>query len=236
MIALILNSGLGHRMGDLTKSHPKCMTEICENETILSRQLKLLLNNGVYNVIVTTGYFDEKLMEYCKSLNLPINICFVKNPLYDKTNYIYSIYCARKYLIDDILLLHGDLVFEDSVINEIINDKNSCMKTSSTLALPDKDFKAMVKDGRIYKIGVNVFDSAVEAQALYKINKKDWLLWLDEISKFCENGNVNVYAEDAFNAISDKCEIYSHDVKERLCTEVDTPEDLKKVKEKLINE
>ena len=40
MKALILNSGLGHRMGVLTSEHPKCMTEISCTETILSRQLK----------------------------------------------------------------------------------------------------------------------------------------------------------------------------------------------------
>lgn len=41
MKALILNSGLGHRMGVLTSEHPKCMTEVSATDTILSRQLKL---------------------------------------------------------------------------------------------------------------------------------------------------------------------------------------------------
>ena len=42
MKVLILNSGLGYRMGVLTKEHPKCMTDISEKETILSRQLRIL--------------------------------------------------------------------------------------------------------------------------------------------------------------------------------------------------
>ena len=42
MKALILNSGTGSRMGDLTRTHPKCMTEIGGGETILSRQLTLI--------------------------------------------------------------------------------------------------------------------------------------------------------------------------------------------------
>ena len=40
MKALILNSGMGSRMGALTSEHPKCMTEVRPNETIISRQLK----------------------------------------------------------------------------------------------------------------------------------------------------------------------------------------------------
>ena len=42
MKALILNSGLGSRMGVLTKDHPKCMSEFFSNKIILSHQLKLL--------------------------------------------------------------------------------------------------------------------------------------------------------------------------------------------------
>lgn len=236
MKALILNSGLGHRMGDITKTHPKCMTKIDKNETILSRQLKLLLKFGIKEVVITTGYFNEVLVSYCRSLNYPIHYNFVNNPLYESTNYIYSIYCARNEIQDDIILMHGDLVFDESVLREVINSSKSCMKVSSTIALPDKDFKAVVKDGRVLKVGIEYFDSAMEAQALYKLNKKDWEIWLKEIISFCKNGNTRVYAENAFNQVSCKCEIYALDVKNRLCTEIDTPDDLAKVKEMLKND
>jgi len=149
MKALILNSGLGHRMGVLTSEHPKCMTEISKTETILSRQLKLLADAGIREVVMTTGYFDDVLVNYCNSLKLDLHITFVKNPVYDQTNYIYSIYCAREFLDDDIVMLHGDLVFEASVLEDIVNNVDSCMTISSTLPLPDKDFKAVVKDGEV---------------------------------------------------------------------------------------
>ena len=111
MKAVILNSGLGHRMGMLTSEQPKCMTNISGNETILSRQLKLIVSAGINEVVMTTGYFDEILIKYCKSLNLNIHIEFVNNPVYDVTNYIYSIYCAKEYVQnEDIVLMHGDLV------------------------------------------------------------------------------------------------------------------------------
>ena len=121
-----------------------------------------------------------------------LDITFVKNPVYDKTNYIYSIYCARDYLDNDIIMMHGDLVFEPQVIDSVVNNPYSCMTVSSTLPLPEKDFKAQIQEGRVFKIGVDVFDNAVEAQPLYKLKKEDWKLWLDKISEFCENGNTNV--------------------------------------------
>ncbi len=233
MRALILNSGMGSRMGVLTSEHPKCMTEIGYNETILSRQLKLLYNTGIEEVVMTTGFFDGVLVDYCKSLDLPMKFHFVQNPIYDKTNYIYSIYCAKEFLQDDIVLMHGDLVFEETVLDDIVNFDGSCMAVSSTLELPDKDFKAVVADGKVRKVGIEFFDNALAAQALYRLEKKDWMVWLAEIVSFCEREEVKCYAENALNVISDKCDIVAFDVEDRLCAEIDTPEDLVVVAAKL---
>ena len=63
MKALILNSGLGKRMGVLTSEHPKCMTEISAKETILSRQLAMIKEAGIKEVVITTGYYDEILVQ-----------------------------------------------------------------------------------------------------------------------------------------------------------------------------
>ena len=235
MKALILNSGIGSRMGVLTSEHPKCMTEISSKDTILSRQLKQLAEAGIEEVVMTTGLFDSVLVNYCQSLELPIHITFVKNPSYKDTNYIYSIFCAKEYLDDDIVLMHGDLVFENSVFDAILESEKSCMAVSSTISLPEKDFKAVIEDGRIKKVGIEFFNNANAAQPLYKLMKKDWLVWLSSIEKYCENNDVKCYAENAFNEVSDECEIYPLDVKEQLCCEIDNPEDLVAVSEKLAN-
>lgn len=234
MKALILNSGLGHRMGAITKEHPKCMTDISYKNTILSRQLRQLVAYGVHDVVITTGYYDKVLEDYCNDLRLPLNITFVNNPVYDKTNYIYSIYCAKEYLKDDdILMMHGDLVFENLVLEAVINSDQSCMTVSSSVPLPEKDFKAVIKNGVIEKIGVEFFDDAVSAQPLYKLNRADWNLWLTEIEKYCESGITGCYAENAFNEVSGNCNIYPLDVKEMLCAEIDTPADLEIVSSRL---
>ena len=210
------------------------MTEISYDETILSRQLKLLQGAGVTDVVITTGLFDRVLVDYCESLNTSLNITFVNNPVYDKTNYIYSIYCAKNELDgQDIILMHGDLVFEASVLNDILAFDGSCMATSSTLLLPEKDFKAVVIDGKVRKVGVEFFDDAREAQALYKLKAADWTIWLNEIERFCEADDVNCYAEKALNKVSGDMDITAFDLRDRLCSEIDTPEDLAVVTAKL---
>lgn len=233
MKALILNSGMGTRMGVLASEHPKCMTEISPNETILSRQLKQLVDIGIENVVITTGRFDGELIRYCKSLALPIRIEFVKNPEYETTNYIYSIYCAKEYLDDDILLMHGDLVFENEVLDQIMSSENSCMIVSSTNPLPEKDFKAVVIDGVVNAVGVEFFNDAVAAQPLYKLLRDDWKKWLEKIEQFCESGKRNVYAENALNELKGSAGIHPLDVRDLLCAEIDDPSDLESVSNQL---
>ena len=233
MKALILNSGLGSRMGVLTSEHPKCMTEISAQETILSRQLKLVADAGIEEVVMTTGHHDGVLVNYCESMDLPLHFIFVKNPIYNQTNYIYSIYCAKDYLDDDIILMHGDIVFETEVFDKVVASSVSCMTVSSTLPLPEKDFKAQVKDGKVMKVGVDIFNEAMEAQALYKLNKNDWRVWLDKIVEFCEAGNTKVYAENALNELNGAANIAALDVKNLLCSEIDNQEDLAVVSSKL---
>jgi len=234
MKALILNSGLGHRMGVITKEHPKCMTEISFRNTILSRQLRQLVSFGIEDVVMTTGYYDKVLVDYCNALHLPLKFTFVNNSLYADTNYIYSIFCAREALEDDdIILMHGDLVFENLVMEAVIDSPVSCMAVSSTLPLPEKDFKAVIKNNKIEKVGIEFFDDAMAAQPLYKIKKEDWLVWLKKIEEYCENDNRKCYAENAFNEVSSQCKIYPCDIENMLCAEIDTPEDLDVVSKKL---
>ncbi|WP_242830716.1 iron-containing alcohol dehydrogenase [Butyrivibrio fibrisolvens] len=229
MKALLLNSGMGTRMGVLTSDQPKCMTEIYGRETIIGRQLAQLLDAGIKEAVITVGAHENVLKEYVMGLNLPISISFVRNEIYSETNYIYSIYCAREELHDDIVMMHGDLVFEKAALDKILLCPQSCMAVSSTVQLPEKDFKAVIENDRISKVGIEFFEQALAAQPLYKLNREDWEIWLESITEFCESGELakrKCYAENAFNVVSNRCLIYPLDMKDMLCREVDTPEDL----------
>jgi len=212
------------------------MTEIFDGKTILDEQLKRLIECGITDICITTGPFADDLKSYILENyeSNGVNFIFVNNPIYDRTNYIYSIYLAREYLDDSILLLHGDLVFETCVLQDILASPKSVMVVDSTKPLPPKDFKAVVESGRIKRVGVDEFENAFYAQPLYKLIKKDWDIWLDEIVRFCDTGNTSVYAENAMNNVSDKMELLPLDVLGRMCFEIDNPEDLAYAKSKYI--
>ena len=110
MKALIFNSGLGSRMGNLTEEQPKCMVKLYNGETIFERQIRILSECGIKDFIVTTGPFKEQL--YNVASKFPnLNFKFVANENYRSTNYIVSMYNANDLLDEDMLVLHGDLVF-----------------------------------------------------------------------------------------------------------------------------
>lgn len=236
MKALILNSGIGSRLGELTKEKPKCMTELVTGETIVSRQLKLLEKIGVAKTIITTGKFNRELEHYCDSLKLNMDIKYIYNSRYMETNYIYSMYLARKELDDDIILLHGDLVFDEDVLKMVYEYPGTCMVVEASKPLPEKDFKAVVnKEGVIEKVGVEFFDSALTAQPLYKFEKSAWQLWQEKIVQFCNTDQVTCYAENALNEVTKKIKLCALDVQEMLCSEIDDLSDLKSVNQFLKN-
>lgn len=226
MIALLLNSGRGTRMGGETKEHPKCMCRIDGEETIISWQVKLLRENGVTDAVVTTGPFADMLRDHLEGLHSGIRFHYVPNPEYASTNYIYSMYLARDLLHDDVISLHGDLVLDPGVMQAVCASPVSCGAVDSTLPLPEKDFKAQLQDGRIKAVGVNLFgDDCVASQPAYKFLRKDFERWMQEIEAFVQREEKGCYAENAFNAAWQDIPLYPLDVKGLLCSEIDTPED-----------
>ena len=231
MIALLLNSGRGTRMGAETKEHPKCMCRLDEQDTIISWQVKLLRRAGVKEAVVTTGPFADMLREHLESLDSGITFHYVPNPDYMTTNYIVSMDNARALLMeDDVLSLHGDLVLEPEVMDMLAASPVSSVAVDASLPLPEKDFKARLTDGRVSAIGVNVFgEDCVASQPAYKFLREDFLRWMAEIRRFVERGETTCYAENAFNAAWEEIPLYPLDVGGRLCAEIDNPEDQARV-------
>lgn len=132
MQAIILAAGMGKRLKELTYNNTKCMIKV-NGVTLIERMLKQLDTIGLSRIIIVVGYKGEELIEYISSIDISTPIVYVNNEIYNKTNNIYSLYLARKYLLEeDTLLLESDLIFESSVLHKIIDDPYP------SLALVDK--------------------------------------------------------------------------------------------------
>ena len=175
MKALIFNSGIGKRMGEFTEHNHKSMAVLKNGETIFARQIRLLSACGIRDFIVTTGPFQEQLKQTAARSDFRgLRFTFVENPIYDKTNYIYSMYRARDLLDDDMILLHGDLVFNRRFVEEILADSRPNLgAVNMEKALPEKDFKARVVDGKIREVSIHIFDAdqRMPSSPFYKLDR-----------------------------------------------------------------
>lgn len=144
MQAIILAAGMGKRLKELTRNNTKCMVKV-NGVTLIERVLHQLDELGLNRIVVVVGYEGQKLREYIGTLTVNTPIEFIENPIYDKTNNIYSLWLAREELAkDDTLLLESDLIFEDSVLRALVDDPRD------TLALVDKYERWM--DGTVVKL------------------------------------------------------------------------------------
>lgn len=235
MKAIIFNSGLGHRMGDETKTHHKSMTQLKGGETIFHRQIRLLSAEGVKDFIITTGPFEEQLK--AEAARFPeLNFTFVRNDIYDKTNYIYSMYLARDYINDDMLFLHGDLVFNRKLVHDVLNcaDKNTAT-VNFKKALPEKDFKGRVQDGKVVEVSIKIFDEDCFAfQPFYKMEKAAASAWVGKVVEFIHKGENKCYAENALNEIFPALNIRAFSYENYYVDEIDNMEDYARVTEEIL--
>lgn len=230
MKAIIFNSGLGSRMAGLTDKNPKCMVKLYNGETIFERQIRILSECGIQDFIITTGPFKEQLYKAAEKFK-NLHFQFVANDDYKNTNYIVSMNNANQFLDDDVLLLHGDLVFNKNLVTKLLDNKNvSVCLYNEEKELPEKDFKGRFKDNKLIEVSVNIFDNDCYAfQPLYKLDKTNLQLWKDKVAEFVENGNIKVYAENALNEITENLNIQGMSYKDDYIDEIDNEIDYNRV-------
>lgn len=126
MQGLMLAAGMGKRLGKYTKNNTKCMLNV-EGKTLIKRAVEALKYAGINKLIMVVGYKKENLKKYVKENIKDMEIIFIDNDDYDKSNNIYSLYMAKDYLIqDDTILLESDLIYDTALVKRLVDssDKN----------------------------------------------------------------------------------------------------------------
>lgn len=119
MQAIMLAAGKGSRLKKYTKNNTKCMVKVNEI-TLLERVVIALKKANIRKLILVLGYEMDNVKEYIKNNIKDMEIIYIDNFDYDKTNNIYSLYMAKDYLADDdTILLESDLIFDYKIIKEL---------------------------------------------------------------------------------------------------------------------
>ena len=219
MQAIILAAGMGRRLGDYTKDNTKCMVPV-NGVRLIDRLLGQLAKQKLQRVVIVVGYKGKELREYIGNrYDGQLNIEFAENPVYDKTNNIYSLAIVKdKLQEDDTLLIESDLIFSDNIIPMIVGNTNPNLALvakyetwmDGTMVRLDDDnniVNFISKDAFDY----NDVDSYYKTVNIYKLSKQfsqhKYVPFLDAYTKAVGN---NEYYENVLRIIS---LLNSHDMK-----------------------
>ena len=219
MQAIILAAGMGRRLGDYTKDNTKCMVSV-NGVKLIDRLLGQLSKQSLNRVIIVVGYKGQELRDYIGNrYDGQLNIEYAENPVYDKTNNIYSLALVKdKLQEDDTLLIESDLILSDNMIPMLIQN------TYPNLALVAKYETWM--DGTMVKLDddqnivnfiskdafdYNEVDSYYKTVNIYKLSRQfsqqKYVPFLDAYTKAVGN---NEYYENVLRIIS---LLNNHDIK-----------------------
>ncbi len=185
MQAVILAAGMGKRLKDLTQDRAKCMVQV-NGISLVERALRILDKKNLSRIVVVVGYKAADLQNCIEELHLDTPVVFINNTIYDKTNNIYSLLMAKEYLIkEDTLLLESDLIFEEALIDCLIEDPRP------TLALVDKFASWM--DGTCMELDSDDAIRDFIPGKYLKFEEKEQYYKTVNIYKFSQNFSANTY-------------------------------------------
>ena len=116
-LAVILAAGVGRRLGDISKQIPKGFLQLGE-KPIIEESIDKLLSLNIEKIIIITGHLSHFYDDLTKTYKC---IQTIKNPHYDQSGTLFSLFCAQKNIEGDFILLESDLIYESRAIEEIVN-------------------------------------------------------------------------------------------------------------------
>ena len=135
MKTLILSAGQGRRLLPFTEDRPKCLLPI-RGKTVIEWQMQELAECGIADVTVVVGFGADKVREALASSWLPLRVRTVYNPLFEVSDNLVSCWMAREAMRGDFILLNGDTLFEQEVVDRLLASESSPV----TIAISRKRF------------------------------------------------------------------------------------------------
>ena len=198
MKAIFIAAGQGSRLGKLTKDLPKSLIKI-NGKSIIERQILLLRKNNIDDIIIVTGYKKEKFTFK--------NIDCIYNPNFLNCEQAGSLMTARSKFDDEILIMFGDILFDEIILQQILDSKGDIV-----IAV-DKDWeksyeerhdnpkskadKVLIKDGKVIQISaknieVNNDNDVGELLGLIKLSMKGSKILIEQYEKL-ENSHTGKF-------------------------------------------
>jgi len=236
MKAVILIAGRGSRLRPLTDRTPKCLLRI-NDKTILEHQISNLFYYGIRSIILVVGYKIDAVVNAVSQMKekyCGLDIIFVENPIYFKTNTLYSLWLASCHVgHDDFLYLNGDVVFSKKLLEALLNSPYDACLAVEKKRVGREEVKVIVNQGFVKRIGKDLdpSESYGEFIGIAKFSKNFNKLLIRKLNSLVRQKFINEFFEKALDELARVINIRVVDITGLPCIEVDTLEDYEVAKE-----
>ncbi len=232
MKAVIMVAGMGSRLSKTLKHLPKCLMAF-DGETILSRNIRILREHQVNDIVVVSGYRSSLVAEEVRG-----SAKCVVNPFFRVTNSLASLWFASQQvdLYDDLLLFNGDVVYEEAVLRAALTAEKSPTMLIDTSAIEHADYRLTVEDDYIVNQGKSLTNEETSGEyvGIAKLNKEFVPVYLSRIRGLVElDEKYSMWWEEALFAIRDefRMKIFVTDVRGHFWAEADYTEDVERIRQ-----
>jgi phosphoenolpyruvate phosphomutase len=245
MKAIILAAGMSNRLQSINDGLPKACIEINQDETILDRNLKILLEQGIKDVTIVLGYSYERARNLIlkKWQDSDLKLSFINNQDYEKKDNIYSVYLIRDLLDDETLLFNSDLVFKAEILSQTLefarSRQDSFLVVDDHKQLVSEDMKVLVDEaGVVKRVSKSLDNSSSHGEyiGLLRINSADAKTYAAKLAELVENDDVKRHYEYALDQILTSINVKSLSTNKLAWKEIDTPADLAEAQSLLYHE
>lgn len=229
MQAVILAAGKGSRLGNASDGRPKCLVEI-GGRSLIKHHLDALDMIGIEKTVVVVGHGAAQVMAEVGDSGL-----LQFNEHYDRTNSLYSLWLARKWVAGNVMVINGDVLADPQVYQVLRDAEGNVLAYDSRSGNREEEMKVKFKSDRLHKINKKMRPerSHGEHLGIFKLDPAGAASLVEEADRMIERGRLNEWAPAAVNRIAKAMPIRGIDVSELPWTEIDFPSDLEHARKRV---
>lgn len=235
MKAIILAAGRGARLTGGMNDMPKCLVTL-GGETLLSRNVRLLRNAGLDEVVVVVGCAADTVRRTCRGVE------FVENARFAQTNSLYSLWLARPLLFEGFVVMNCDVLLHPQLVTDLLTARHEdalllAYRQPDTL-YGDEEMKVRVRGGRVIDISKTMDPQEADGEnvGLVKFGADGARVLVEEMDALVAGGDHRAWVPRAFRAFADRRPLHAIGTRGFPWTEIDFPEDYRTAVEVVLPE
>jgi choline kinase len=170
MKAIVLSAGQGRRLLPLTDRDPKCLLPVDGPRNVLELQLRSLARCGIRQATVVLGFGADRVERFLAGTRIPgLRVETLYNPFFASSDNLATCWIARIAMTGDFVLLNGDTLFEDRVLQRLLEAPPApiIVTVDHKERYDDDDMKVTIgEEGRLLAIGKQLPPESVGGESI----------------------------------------------------------------------